>query len=152
MTASLFIRKRVFTDSSAYYGLTDQNDTNAPQARQIATFLTNQHWHLYTTNVILAETYSLILSRLGRHIAYPAVRAFRDSRATRVIRVQPRDERRAWEILGQYDDKPFSFVDATCYAVMERLHIPYAFSFDEDFTKYPHQTVLTPEVVRSLGA
>ena len=46
------------------------------------------------------------------------------------------DERRALAILRQYQDKMFSFTDATSFAVMERLNTQHAFSFDADFRQY----------------
>lgn len=48
----------------------------------------------------------------------------------------------------RYDDKRFSFTDAISFVVMERLGIPYAFSFDRDFAQYGLQllTVDGPEL------
>jgi predicted nucleic acid-binding protein len=34
------------------------------------------------------------------------------------------------------DDKDFTLTDATSFAVMERLGITYAFTFDHPFTQY----------------
>ncbi|MEK7534255.1 MAG: hypothetical protein AAB600_02850 [Patescibacteria group bacterium] len=61
---------------------------------------------------------------------------------TVVIRVRAADEERAKQILFQYDDKDFSFADAISFAVIERLRISYAFTFDHHFTQYG-LTVLT---------
>ena len=63
------------------------------------------------------------------------------------MRVTPQDERRAREILTRYTDKAFSFTDATSFALMERLGISYAFSFDSDFRQYGMMT-LTPDLLR----
>jgi predicted nucleic acid-binding protein len=53
--------------------------------------------------------------------------------ATTVVRVSAADERRAWEIVRLYRDKDFSMTDATSFAVLERLHIGSALTFDSDF-------------------
>jgi uncharacterized protein len=50
--------------------------------------------------------------------------------------VSARDERRAVEIIRRYHDKDLSLTDATSFAVMERLRIGWAFSFDRDFNQY----------------
>lgn len=55
---------------------------------------------------------------------------------TTVVRVSAADERRAQYILTQYTDKTFSYTNATSFAVMERLHIRQAFTFDDDFSQY----------------
>jgi predicted nucleic acid-binding protein len=59
-----------------------------------------------------------------------------DAGDIRVLRVRPADERRAREILERFDDKEFSYVDATSFAVMERSGIPAAFTFDDDFRQF----------------
>ena len=61
-----------------------------------------------------------------------------------VIRARAADEERAKQILFQYTDKNFSFADAISFAVMERLTIRLAFTFDRDFAQYGF-TVLTAQ-------
>jgi predicted nucleic acid-binding protein len=56
--------------------------------------------------------------------------------------VTPADVRRAKAIIYQYTDKDFSLTDAISFAVMERLDIHLAFTFDRDFAQYG-LTVLT---------
>lgn len=76
-----------------------------------------------------------MLHKLG----YVTARAFLDQidrGSTTVIRVSSTDERRAREIISQYSDKSFSLADATSFAVMERLRISYAFTFDRHFAQY----------------
>jgi len=55
---------------------------------------------------------------------------------TTIVWVTPRDVQRARAIIYQYDDKDFSLTDATSFAVIERLRIPTAFSFDRHFAQY----------------
>ena len=53
-----------------------------------------------------------------------------------IVRVTAADERKAREIIAQYDDKDFSLTDAVSFAIAERLGISYAISFDHHFGQY----------------
>jgi len=53
-----------------------------------------------------------------------------------IERITNDDEARAQDILRPYDDKSFSYVDATSLSVMERLGIRQAFAFDPHFEQY----------------
>ena len=44
-------------------------------------------------------------------------------------------EERAWEILEQHDDKRWSYVDATSFALVERDGVNEAFAFDAHFAQ-----------------
>jgi predicted nucleic acid-binding protein len=90
---------------------------------------------LVTTNFIIGETHALVLRRMGRRTALRFLNEI-DGSATRLERVTPEDELRARLILARYDDKDFSYVDATCFAVMERLGIRDAFALDRNFAQY----------------
>jgi predicted nucleic acid-binding protein len=127
--------RRVFLDSSGYLALVNPNDAYHPQALAAWTLLTDERWHTFTTNFVVAEADALFLARLGhRHAtAFLHQSAQRD---TVVVRVSSRDELRAQQIVFQYDDKDFSLTDATSFAVMERLRIGTAFSYDHNFAQY----------------
>jgi predicted nucleic acid-binding protein len=53
-----------------------------------------------------------------------------------IERVTAEDEVRTRDVLRRYEDKDFSYVDATSFAVMERLRIREAFAFDPHFVRY----------------
>jgi predicted nucleic acid-binding protein len=88
----------------------------------------------------LAEAHALILNRLGREAAHCVLTEILASPTT-LVRVSAADERRAQAILARYTDKDFSYTDATSFAVMERLRISQAFTFDSDFTRYGFSAV-----------
>ncbi len=46
------------------------------------------------------------------------------------------DSEAAQDIIGRYDDKDFSYADAGSFAIMERLGILRAFTFDAHFRQY----------------
>ena len=82
-------------------------------------------------------------SRVGRDVARQFLADFEGSN-TRVIRVRKSDEDRAKAIIFQYTDKDFSYTDALSFAVMERLRITYAFTFDADFAQYGFTPLSVP--------
>jgi predicted nucleic acid-binding protein len=87
---------------------------------------------LILTNFIVSEIYVLLLVRVSPQSAR------RWLRENPVIpeRVTEFDEVKAKEILLSYTDKDFSYVDATSFAIMERLGIDTAFTFDSHFMQY----------------
>jgi uncharacterized protein len=126
---------RVFVDTSAYFALLDSRDARHTTAQAISTRLIRDSWRLHTTNYVIAEAHALILARLGRTLAAAFLKEI-DRSNELLVRVSEVDEQRAREIIYQYDDKEFSLTDATSFAVMERLHIPFAFAFDHHFTQF----------------
>jgi predicted nucleic acid-binding protein len=133
--------RRVFVDSSVYLALLDQDDEHHREATQILNQLAEERYRQFTTNVLLIEAHALILSVLSRTQAAQFLKDMQESN-TVIVRVRAADEDRAKQILFQYDDKDFSFADAISFAVMERLAIRLAFTFDRDFVQYGF-TVLT---------
>jgi predicted nucleic acid-binding protein len=136
------VRHRVFVDTSAFFAFINANDRSHAPAESIMRRLAEAQSQLLTTNFISAETHALLLTRLGRSTALHFLDDL-DSGSTTVVRVTSGDEQRARHILRQYQDKDFSLTDATSFTVMERLSIPVAFAFDNDFTQYGLRT-LTP--------
>ena len=127
--------RRVFVDSSAYLALLDTNDEHHREAIDTVQELAVARYRQFTTNVLLIESHALILSVLGRGRAAQFLKDMEESN-TVVIRARAADEERAKQILFQYTDKAFSFADAISFAVMERLTIRLAFTFDRDFAQY----------------
>ncbi len=119
--------RRTCVDTSAYFALLDADDANHAQARE--------GWRLFTTSFVLAETHALLLNRLSQQIATRFLRDMEQSPTT-MVWVTPADVQRAKAIIYQYDDKDFSLTDATSFAVMERLRLPAAFTFDRHFAQY----------------
>jgi uncharacterized protein len=133
--------RRVLVDASAYFALLDQDDANHAQALTISRRLIAEGWRLFTTSFVLAETHALLLNRLSQAIATRFLREMEHSPTT-LVWVTPADVQRAKAIIYQYDDKDFSLTDATSFAVMERIRVSSAFTFDRHFAQYGF-TVLT---------
>jgi predicted nucleic acid-binding protein len=138
-------------DTSAHYAIADAGDRDHSAAVDFLNTAADERRAFVTSNFIVAETYGLILIRLGRGKAIDYV-GFLRSGSTAIKRITPEDEERAWEILAQYDDQDFSYVDATSFALMERLGILEVFAFDKHFdifkTKQGHRLTRLPYKVR----
>jgi len=127
--------ERIFVDTSAYYALTDARDANHATAVATAQRLAREGCDLITTNFVADETHTLILNRLGRDLAERVLDRLSAS-STRILRVTERDETRAREIIHLNQDKDYSLVDAISFAVMERLHLCHAWTYDHHFTQF----------------
>ena len=125
----------MLVDTSAYYAFINRKADNNAQAFEIFAQLGAQRRRLFTTNFIVAETHALVLSRLGRNIGAQVLQEFYVSDTT-IVRVSLSDEQRAREIIFSQTDKTYSLTDATSFAVMERLRIETAFTFDRHFAQY----------------
>lgn len=135
--------RSVFTDSSAYLALIDHRDEHHADAIAILRRLAAERARLYTASTIVIEAHALILSTMGRDAATRFLRQMERSTIV-VVRARATDEARGRAILYTYADKEWSYTDAISFAVMERLGIARAFTFDRDFAQYGW-TVLRPD-------
>lgn len=126
---------KVFIDTSAYFAFVNAGDAHHGESEAIFRRLARDRDEIFTSNFVIAETHGLLINRIGRQLAAAFLHEV-DASTTRRERVTSLDERRAREILARFTDKDFSLVDATSFAVMRRLHIVQAFSFDEHFAQF----------------
>ncbi len=144
MSDSLPPGSRVFIDTSAYVALVRIADGQHQQARHIMDRIVGARVRLFITNFVIAEIHAFLVTRSGIPLATRFVREVGQS-TINVVRVGVEDEERAKEIILQYNDKDFSYTDATSFAVMDRLDIQYAFSFDHHFRRFGF--ILLPDLI-----
>jgi predicted nucleic acid-binding protein len=124
---------RVFVDTGAWFAIQATDDAHHALARTTLPEVLQASQSLVTSNMIVGETYTLL--RLSK--GYREAKRFLDTLAqsTKLERVFVTEslERHAYEILHRYADHPFSFVDATSFALMRQQHIRHAFAFDSHF-------------------
>lgn len=127
----------VLVDTSATYALVNRHDRHHAAARAALESLGRARSEPILTNFLVAESHALILARLGDDLARQWLRTL----VWRIERVTPEDEERARGIVLTYKDKTFSYTDATSFALMERLRVKRAFSFDPHFRQYGIEVV-----------
>lgn len=130
------MKEEVFIDTSAFYAALDINDKHHQAALRVWSILVGAP--VITTNLVVAETYALILSRMGSRMA------LRWLKALPILPFFPGSEHHqaVTEVLDKYHDKTFSYADALSFVVMEEKGIRRAFSFDRHFSQYPGVTVI----------
>ena len=118
----------LFVDSSAFYAGADRGD----RQHQRAVAILSAGESLVTTDHVVVEAWLLLQRRLGTRIA----ERFWEGLRSGVARIEPvglADLERAWHIGLDFSDQGFSIVDRTSFAVMQRLGVLRAASFDDDF-------------------
>lgn len=123
----------IFVDSGAWLALADRRDRYHETAVAVYPQLLRQIPRLVTTNLVIAETYNLIRRRLGYEAGIKFLQSSRQT--SRLVRVYSDAdlEIAAEEILQQYADQTFSFVDAVSFAVMKQRDLEQVFAFDHHF-------------------
>ena len=132
------MRGAVLWDSSAILALIDADDADHERAVGVAREIASARRPSFITNYIEVEAHALLLRKLGRAIA----RQWLLTGGLPVVRLLPREEDRAREILVRHADKDWSLCDALSFAVLEARHVTRAFSFDHHFRQFGRFEVL----------
>jgi uncharacterized protein len=123
---------QALVDTSAVYALIDRDDANHRKATAILRSFPRRGLTPVLSNFIVAESHALLLSRLEPQ----AARDWLLKQIWPIEPITPVDESKAREIIQRYEDKTFSYTDATSFALMERLELKEAFAFDVHFRQY----------------
>ena len=126
----------IFVDTGAWVAIADKNDQYSKEASHQYTSLILKKERLITSNLVLVETYNLLSQTLGAGATIKFGNILDSTNLIRIETITEIDWDRGWKILEKYDDKKFSFTDCTSFALMERLKIKTAFSFDVHFIQY----------------
>lgn len=133
---------KLFIDTSALAGLYQREDSRHAQAVE---FLAHTRGAaLHTSNLIFAETATLLAARHGQDASIRFCDGFLASRRLIVHYADEALERAALAVLKTFRDKRLSFVDAATIALVKSEGLDGVFGFDEDFarcglTLYPRE-------------
>ena len=122
----------IFVDTSFWAALTAKADAHHQEA--VGLLERHESEPLVTSNHVRGETWT----RLRRRRGHRSGGAFLDllERTARLrleyVARPLEDEALAW--LRRHDEREYSFVDATSFALMRSLRIREALAFDDDFT------------------
>ncbi len=128
------LTESIFVDTSAWVALADSDDAHHDKAREIYPELLKRYKTLFTTNLVIAETYILLLKALGHGKALEFLEIINASPRIAKLYSTNDIENEAMTILRKYHDHNFSYTDAVSFAAMKRHETKKAFTFDNHFT------------------
>jgi uncharacterized protein len=125
--------ENIFVDSSAWIALADRDDFHHKKAAEIYLSILNNFRILVTSNLVIAETYVVLLNELGHKEAMEFLQRVKAS--PRILKTYSNEniEAEADRILTKYSDQGFSYTDSVSFAIMKQQKIKKAFSFDKHF-------------------
>jgi predicted nucleic acid-binding protein len=121
----------IFVDTSFWIALRLRRDGHHDAA--VALARAHADAPLITTNHVRGETWTFLRRRAGHDSAVHFLDALQRSPRIEVLQVDDDAERDALGWLPRHDEREYSFVDATSFAVMRARRIREALAFDGDF-------------------
>jgi uncharacterized protein len=122
----------IFVDTSFWAALTAEADDRHDEARHL--FQRVAQHGLVTSNHVCGETWTLLRRRRGHRSAVRFLDFVGESSRINVERVSREVEEDGFGWLRRHDEREYSFVDATSFALMRHLRIREALAFDGDFS------------------
>jgi uncharacterized protein len=119
-----------FVDTSYWVALRLRRDANHDAAVRLWT----PGQGILTTNHVIGETWTFLRRRDGHPSAVAFLDAVEATDWLTVVFVDKPTEREARTWLRRHDERVYSFVDATSFAVMRRERLREALAFDSDFS------------------
>ena len=120
-----------FVDTSFWVALGSFRDDHHAEARAL---WDDRAPTLITTNHVVGETWTFLRRRASHESAMRFLERLQKSQRVDVVHVDPSTEAEALAWLRRHDERRYSFVDATSFAVMRQSRVTEALAFDGDFT------------------
>ena len=121
----------IFVDSSFWIAAKMRADSLHEEALSLRELIAGER--LVTSNHVLGETWTFLRRKDGHKSAVEFLDMLESSPRVDVVRVEPELEAEALRWLRRHDEREYSFVDATSFALMRSLRVKRAFAFDGDF-------------------
>ena len=121
----------IFVDTSYWIALQLPRDANHDEARRLLERVGGDS--LVTSNHVRGETWTLLRRRAWHGAAVRFLDRVDESARLQIEFVSERLEQDALMWLRRHDERPYSFVDATSFALMRSFGVREALAFDDDF-------------------
>ena len=121
----------IFVDTWFWVALRNRRDARHADSAEL--LQRHETGPLVTTNHVRGETWTFLRRRAGHRSAVGFLDAIGTSPRIRLVFVSEELEGEAIRWLHRHDEREYSFVDATSFAVMRAMRITDALAFDGDF-------------------
>ena len=139
------MNRSIFLDASFWITFRNERDAGFRRAGDISLQVYRRGFSLITTTLVAAETHAYF-SRSS--VRFKILEDIENIGVMKIESLTPHDQPAAIRLLRQFADKEFSLCDGISFAVMERLGINRALSFDRHFRQYSKiQIISRPEDV-----
>ena len=122
-----------FVDSGAWIALALSRDPLHATARAQWQILRDSGARLHTSVPVVIETFTFLERNANRDVALAWQASISKPRTVKILPCELQDLERSWEYFRRADLHKLSSVDATSFAIMKRLGIRVAFTFDHHF-------------------
>ena len=122
----------IFVDTSFWVALRFARDDRHEDAVEL--LQRHADASLLTSNHVRGETWTFLCRRAGHRSAVHFLDRIERTPRLRVLFASEEVERQALRWLRRHDEQPYSFVDATSFALMKALRIRDALAFDAHFS------------------
>ena len=119
-----------FADTSFWFALQERRDRRHADATALVRAGVGR---LCVSNHVVGETWTLLRRRAGHTAAVGFLDRLVRLAEVEVVYLDAATEADAWRWLRRHDEREYSFVDATSFALMRRRRIREALAFDGDF-------------------
>jgi predicted nucleic acid-binding protein len=122
----------IFADTSFWVALRNRRDPRHEEASTLLRFHGDRG--IVTSNHVRGETWTYLRRRAGHGAAVAFLDSLERSPRVRILPISEKQEGEALRFLRQRDEREYSFVDATSFALMKSLRAREALAFDGDFS------------------
>jgi hypothetical protein len=134
----------LFFDTSAIFAWFSPRDGNYRKANDFMQKFRKGKTDFKTlviTDAIFTECVDLTQIKLGKNEAIRLGDILRQSRVIRIVDISDEDREDAWKIMERYKDQDSNLTDSLSFALMDRLRIGDAFTFDDHFKIHGYNMV-----------
>lgn len=121
----------IYVDTSFWIGLRNRRDPHHEEAR--ALYRLQADAGFVSSNHVRGETWTYLRRKAGHGAAVSFLDMVDRSPRLRIVMIEEKHEAEALRWLRQHDEREYSFVDATSFALMRTLRLRGALAFDGDF-------------------